>query len=890
MGNSLALKMPGRAWPGHTVQGFLLFAFLVLWAIGVAWGQEGVTYQRPPKCLIWLQGEECPDHNWVEGPAWNCWAFGGTVHGGVLDLASWRLPREGFYYARFPFDLAEGGEYALYYLGRIPGCLASPIEWTVDGGPGMEVVAADGWNAPGQLTQTMWFKYGIIRLGTFTAGPGRHAVTIIVRKAAFDWTHHLYSQQIDALGIAPASWPVVPADPPEPQRRAGSWIPEPQTPSQPTSDAPDSHPIVLRSGELELRISPVNAGIREIILTGPRTVSLARVPRASSLLKVDFRDGSALDSGRVVKATKGPNHVAFHCRNEGLETVLTFSTEVWAPGEIRLAARITNRATTSIWRAGLLIAGGGRGESRGGGLGLNGDAADDTWIVARDTFLPEQVVGLQRRISPCRFSFDWVCVHDPAVTFYALFEDRQLLDTEVEFGREGRTGALGTLAFAKFPRIRPGETWTSPPLVLGAYRGGDWHRAGDRFSGWWYRWARSPRIPAWLTRLGGMTVGFDVHGEKALEDNRALVEATWRGSGITAYHGASWISDATECWYPVQYRLSPDRLWRLREVTDAMRRMGGRTSIYTNALMISRASPAFELWGRDLATVANDGGLWFTEHHTHHHPMALPYPNEKWAARYVEILEEAVLLGRSDLLYIDQLGAVPAHLDFDPDRHGHFHYGEWTAGSVGFLRTVQERLGARHPELALYIECPTPALLQYAHLSMYGTTPVLRYIFPTYRGFVGSYEAVEPLVALDQARTALLTGEPLLLLDARLERADEATRRAIRELILLKQRVDPLLYRARYRDTVGLTIPEGVRASVFVARDRLLLPFVRVKEGEVGGLVGDPAALGVRVEGKAQVFPVKSPDRPQPLIVSRSSRGAISIPVPWDEAGVMEVW
>lgn len=853
-------------------------------SIASAGGQPAVTYRTPPRCLIWLEGEECRDHNWLEGPAWNCWAFDGVIHGGVLDLASWRLPRTGVYYARFPFDLPQAGDYVLYYLGRIPGCLASPLEWALDDGPAAEVVASDGWNAPGQLTQTEWFKYGVLRLGTFSAAAGRHTVTIMVRKVASDMIEHLYSQQIDALGLAPASWPVEPAAPPEPRRKPGGWAPEPSSPARPTLDSPRCAPWVLRSQNLELQVSPVQAGLREVLLQEGATIPVALSPQAESLLKVDFRDGSAQDNGRVVKVEKGPNRWVLHCRNQGLESRFIFSTGSRNShplgGEIRLVAQITNRARAPIWRVRFLIA---------GGLGLRGDAADDTWRAAQDTLSPPQAVGLQRRISPGRFSFDWVCVTDPAVTFYALYEDRHLLDTEVAFGRTDRPGPHGTLAFAKFPRIQPGQTWTSPPLVIGVYRGGDWHWAGDRFSRWWYGWARSPRIPAWMARLGGMTVGFKVFGEKARENNRALVEATGRATGITAYHGASWISDTTECWYPVQYRLSPDKLRRLREVTEALRAWGGRTSIYTNALMLSRAAPAFELWGRDLATVASDGRIWFTEHHAHHHPMALPYPNEKWAARYVQILEEAVLLGRPDLLYIDQLGAVPAHLDFDPDRHDHAHYGEWTAGSVRFLRTVQERLVARYPELVIYIECPTPALLQYAPLSMYGTTPILRYVFPTYHGFVGPFSAVEPPVALDLARSALLTGEPLLLLDARLEQAEEATRQELRELILLKKRVDPLLYRARYRDTVGLTVPAGIRASVFTASGRLLLPFARTKEGTSGLLACDVKTLEVQVKGNVQVFPIDAPQRPAPLQNRWKGRGILEITLPAYAAGVIEV-
>ena len=96
---------------------------------------QDVTYRTPPRCLVWLEGEDCVDHNWVDGPQRNCWAFGWAgVHGGVLDLASWRLPKEGAYTARLPFELAESGDYVLYFLGRVPGMLASPFTWRVDGG------------------------------------------------------------------------------------------------------------------------------------------------------------------------------------------------------------------------------------------------------------------------------------------------------------------------------------------------------------------------------------------------------------------------------------------------------------------------------------------------------------------------------------------------------------------------------------------------------------------------------------------------------------------------------------------------------------------------------------------------------------------------------------
>jgi hypothetical protein len=77
-----------------------LCLLILLWQAALA--EERVCYATPPRCLVWMEGEDCPDHNWTEGPTDNCWAFGWAgVHGGVLDLAHWRLPApDQPYYAR----------------------------------------------------------------------------------------------------------------------------------------------------------------------------------------------------------------------------------------------------------------------------------------------------------------------------------------------------------------------------------------------------------------------------------------------------------------------------------------------------------------------------------------------------------------------------------------------------------------------------------------------------------------------------------------------------------------------------------------------------------------------------------------------------------------------
>ena len=181
-----------------------------------------VTYKTPPKCLIWMEGEDCRDHNWVEGPSYHCWTYSWCgIHGGVLDLASWKLPDCGEYYARFPFKLKDSGRYVIYFLGRYG--IASPFAWSVDDGKPVEVLGAH--DTTPVLAATDWQKYAVLRLGEFEGAPGTHVLKISVKKPVFDWFFDIYSQQIDAIGIAPASWKVEGADPPKSRilrRRPGS--------------------------------------------------------------------------------------------------------------------------------------------------------------------------------------------------------------------------------------------------------------------------------------------------------------------------------------------------------------------------------------------------------------------------------------------------------------------------------------------------------------------------------------------------------------------------------------------------------------------------------------------------------------------------------------------
>jgi len=93
---------------------------------------------------------------------------------------------------------------------------------------------------------------------------------------------------------------------------------------------------------------------------------------------------------------------------------------------MRLLVWIRNMGSTDIWRARLSLM---------QGLAIGGDAQDDTWLVGKELLLPEKTVGERSWVSPHQFPFDLTAIGDRVASVYAMYEDRELLDTRVEFGR-----------------------------------------------------------------------------------------------------------------------------------------------------------------------------------------------------------------------------------------------------------------------------------------------------------------------------------------------------------------------------------------------------------------------------------------------------------------------
>jgi hypothetical protein len=630
-------------------------------------------------------------------------------------------------------------------------------------------------------------------------------------------------------------------------------------------DAPDAAGVPFAAGDLAAVFSPLTGGLRRLALGSE---ALVEMPAASSPVQVTFLDGSVWAPSAPGAWEAAGEALVFRRRDVLAEMELRFSA---AAGELRCRPVIKNHASQPIARVRFTLWQGAR---------LTGPLLASTTRCAEGTYdAPKSLV------SPQLFVHDWFCLYDGRLTLHGRLEDLLLLDSKGSFGRP----AAGIFAqIEKYPCIKPGESWTAPDVVLGADRTGTWYSAADRYRLWFASWARRPPVPAWFQAIGGLSVGGQVYEAQAIENNRALLAQARELGGVTLFHSGAWLPLLTEAWYPLNYRLGAAQLTRLAAVTADLRAQGGRLSLYSNALLFSRVTPDYAEYGSELTVRGSDGFPVYSEHDFRHHPMALPWPNAEWAERYCQALEPVIAQGRPDVLYMDQLGAVPTHLDYALERHRHAHYGEWRRVQGEFCATVEKRFRPLQPELVTGIECPNIAAQQYATFALlvYSDYEVLRYTFPHFVNFIGSYAGgLAPDTLRRYAKEAFLSGQPLIFFDCAAAGLEPVTRADIRAMLQLKRRIDPLLYGKRCQTSRGVVPQEGLGAFGFVGENDWLLTYVKAAATTTVTL--DPAAFGCPAGSSARAVAADGSDG-EPLPV-RQVGGNLEIGLPAAAFGVFRL-
>ena len=417
---------------------------------------------------------------------------------------------------------------------------------------------------------------------------------------------------------------------------------------------------------------------------------------------------------------------------------------------------------------------------------FGGEAA---MMVGSRTFPLNELTSRHSLYAPQLLTHNMAAVYGDDKVLYSYLAQEHPLDARADFGR-GDDGIFCRLTV--YPQVKPAEKYTLGPIMIGAARG-DWKAAADRFRTWWKSWADKPLIPEWFQSMGGLVV--------CQPENIAdFTEKT----GIRTGHSGSWLPRQTEGWYPLNYLLGDAWAEAWRERIAAAQKQGGKVSLYSNPLMSSRVIPDTEEISMKYAVREKDGFPVYSEHTHRHHPMVLPALSEAYAKIYLRYLSPAIDALKPDVLYMDQIGAVPLHVDYQPENKGNRNFCEWSDGQARFCREVVTALRRNHPDLVFGIEGINVQAMQYvtfALLTDNRTWEVFRYTFPDMYFTVGEYDYVPMRKAVQYAEWALLSGQPMLLYDIPKD-ADAENLAYLKEIITFKQKHDARLYRAVFRGKV----------------------------------------------------------------------------------------
>jgi hypothetical protein len=915
-----------------------------------------VSYENPPEYLQYIEGEEAFEHNWTPGESRHFWwrNYAKVTGRGVLELAATSLPEGGAFVASYRFDVPESGTYCIYARTRLPGFLASPFSWSIDGGAERRQPADDRNIQENIVAEVLNKKMALVRLGPFEATKGTHTLRVAVREFVTDGKPYL-SQAIDALALSRCA--VEPFPKSRPVAAAGVTLNanvDPAGAGYPGSDIPLalndwSHysrlvvPIQVESRSTEpfegrLRVYREGGGFVDLPVSVPaakfgsgeeRAFDLSSLfakgeaPRVTGLrihthdkwyaaphaysiklgeprlegktadapanLVVEPRTGVPAPAAKDARKGDGgafvwndvsntggsagvgseqkPDQVSVrHADGKERAAEVEFLSQPGggtAAGEQRMQFKLTNKSDSDIYRVDFGFQG---PHHAGKGWFLAGSARYDV----------KKMPASESLLGPSRFTHDWVCITADGRTLYSYLEDPAHQDSSLQFKRDDSGGI--SWCFSKFTRIKAGESWTSPVVVVGNSDGEDWHPSADKFSQWWFSWASSPKVPEWFRGIGGMEVGLkypengrttdiesrrktdleslegrntQAEGRKA--GNRKILADVRERTGIDWWHSGGWLPLGTEAWYPEGYLLNERQTKDLLELTDDVRAAGGRTSFYSNPLMLSRVAPQYADLKDRWVVMDADGYPVYTEHTFRHHPMALAVADREWGKKFAEFVLPLVRDARPDALYMDQLGAVPIHLDWTKGIPAS-RLGFWSFNQGLFCEAVMEELRGVNPDLVTGIEGVNVYAQQYVTYSLLfdGDYSILKYTFPSYTTMVGQYEEVDAARVVRNAEQALLTGQPLILINDPAKLPDDAARR-IKEIVGLKRSLDPVLYTLRFRDTVGLRVDEGVDAGCFVGEKgvKVIVAVNRSKERK-SITIGDGSLEIVRKWGAEQ--------------------------------------
>ena len=387
-------------------------------------------------------------------------------------------------------------------------------------------------------------------------------------------------------------------------------------------------------------------------------------------------------------------------------------------------------------------------------------------------------------------------------------------------------------AWAIWPYVAPGETWTSPECGIGAHDG-DWHVTADKLKAHAAKWWKPSGMPDALREKIGMfhvqVRGFSGEAFNAFKDlpdiGRDCLQYGVRDLSVWDCTASVYCRPDTGGFWEMPAR----RKTELKRALAALRDMGCRTNACVNWRLLTRRN---RMW-KDLESAVQKSrfgqgmygfpcgsmdGARYLDPSYEQGSYSLCQCSAVFRRFAPKLVKETLDLGFTDL-FIDQMTEENyCHAK----NHGHADPREAFAKSFAWFKETLDLVHARDPEAYVVAEIPELHNTQWADLwwnwgyrDGYWVRPeVLRYVLP---GMV-------PLWMIDENQMpciaeAFATGSLMAIatrdMTGRLSDAPALARRIAR-LAELRKATAPFVSHGTFRDTVGLTV-DGGRGYVFTS-------------------------------------------------------------------------
>lgn len=414
---------------------------------------------------------------------------------------------------------------------------------------------------------------------------------------------------------------------------------------------------------------------------------------------------------------------------------------------------------------------------------------------------------------------------------YMASYDSDFLLTGVRSETGGPDDPWCGFGFRKYVPIRPGESWSSHPYVVGVHSG-DWHWAAEQYRSWIEDHLVVSTTIGDLARESAICPRYDFKNDQIVHNSFADIPEMFETAdreGIKHFLISGWNRQGFDTDYP---EFIPDMelgsSWQLREGCRHVRASGGFSTFYMNVRLFDTESQFFDSLGKKWAAKGLDGEMTYETYGPRTFAVLCPGCAD-WQDWAVDTASWMLDVFGARGIYLDQLGSATPLPCYDSS-HGHLgsgdgaasahHHGLYNHGYLRMIKRIKERSRLIDPSSFLMIENCGDIYSQflYANLTWNGQAydeffNIYKYTFPEFIQVnminprrIDDRNLRYAWFYRDLARAFVLGSVFWMELGDRFGPGNEELLESAREALRLRQQAAPYIARGKYKDDVGLTL------------------------------------------------------------------------------------